>query len=137
NRGVLADREAGFNCGGTLRWIEFQDPESGERFAFVSTCWSLPPGLLCMLYLMRWRIEKLYDSFKNKLGQTKAWATTEHARSMQAHFICMAHNLLVLFAAQLERDHGIREEKIGRKRERWLAARASKAARDGRSLHVF
>jgi hypothetical protein len=137
NQGVLSDREAGFNCGKRLRWIEFADPENGERFTFVTTCWSLPPGLLCMLYLMRWRVEKIYDSFKNKLSQTKAWATTGHSRSMQAHFICMAHNLMAIFLAELGRDHGIREEKVLEKRKRWLEKREQQARESGRSMHIF
>lgn len=137
NQGVASDREAGFSCGRSLRWIEFADPEGGEGYSFITTCWSLPPGLLCMLYLMRWRIEKLYDSFKNKLAQAKAWATTEHARSMQANFICMAHNLMVLFVSELEYSHGIREEKVLEKRRKWLDLREARAKKQGRSLHVF
>jgi hypothetical protein len=137
NQGVISDREAGFNCAHTLRWIEFEDPETGQSYSFITTCWSLPPGLLCMLYLMRWRIEKLYDSFKNKLGQTKAWATTAHSRSMQAHFICMAHNLMTILLAQLASDHGIHEQKVHRKQRRLLVKREQVAAKKALSIHVF
>lgn len=52
-QGVLSDSEAGFNCGHALRWICFRDSESGEHNTFITTCWTLPPRLLCMLYLMR------------------------------------------------------------------------------------
>jgi len=137
NQGVLSDREAGFNCGRSLRWIDFVDPESGQAYSFITTCWTLSPGLLCMLYLMRWRIEKLYDSFKNKLGQIKAWGITKESRSMQAHFICMAHNLIAILIAELDRDHGIVEEKVQLKRERWLQVREGDMKRKGKTLHIF
>ncbi len=137
NQGVLSDREAGFNCGKRLRWIEFFDSESSQSYSFITTCWTLAPGLLCMLHLLRWRIEKLYDSFKNKLGQTKAWATTGQSRCMQAHFICMAHNLIVMLMADLHGDYGIVEKKVHSKRAKWLERRKAQQQRKGETLHVF
>ena len=58
--------------------------------------------MIAFAYLLRWRIEKVYDTTKNKLGQTKAWANGPVAQAMQSHFVALTHNLLVLFLEQLE-----------------------------------
>ncbi len=88
-----------------------------------------------MLYLLRWRIEKVFDTGKNKLAQTKGWATGEVAREIQAHFFALAHNLLVLLRRRLDREHGIREVKLEEKREKWLKKRAAQAGSAGRKIH--
>ena len=42
--------------------------------------------------------------------------TTDEAKSQQALFVCMAHNLLVLLERKLEREENIRDEKLHDKR---------------------
>lgn len=120
NRGVEADEMAGYAYA-YLRRIVYRDPASGERFVFVTTEKSLRPGVIALLYGLRWKIEKAYDVFKNKLHQQKAWATGATAAHMQAHFIALTHNLLTILLYQLEQA-GIRETKID---ERNAAQRAN------------
>ena len=76
--------------------VDYRDPETGQRYRFLS---SLPdtfrPGLIAWLYLLRWKIEKLYDTFKNKLHQTKAWANSAAAAAIRPLFISMTYNLLL------------------------------------------
>lgn len=55
---------------------------------------------------------------------------------MQAHFICMAHKLMVRLIAELDREHGIRETMVQAKRKRWLEKSTSKAASNARTAHV-
>jgi hypothetical protein len=65
-----------------------QPPESLEAsglFAFVP---------LCEHFHRRFQV-------KNKLGETKAWASSATAKAMQAHFLCLAHNLMILCEAEL------------------------------------
>ena len=57
---------------------------------------TLPPGVIAHLCRLRWEIKKVFDEFKNKLGETQAWASSANAKTMQAHFLCMAHNLILL-----------------------------------------
>ena len=119
NRGVAADETAGYSVG-LLRRICYRDPATGEQFVFITTNYNLRPGLIALLYLLRWKIEKTYDVFKNKLREQKAWANGPTALLCQAHFIALLYNLLVLLQAKLERL-GIYELKVERKAERHLA----------------
>ena len=69
-------------------------------------------------------MEKVYDTTKNKLGQTKAWANGPVAQAMQSHFVALTHNLLALFLEQLRLDHGLTDQKLIDKRIEHLAGRA-------------
>ncbi|MEO6006379.1 MAG: transposase, partial [Opitutus sp.] len=110
NRGVEADEMAGYTYA-YLRRIVYCDPASGERFVFVTTDLGLRPGVIAMLYALRWKIEKAYDVFKNKLHQQKAWATGATAAHIQAHLIALTHNLLTILLCRLE-SAGLREAKV-------------------------
>ena len=114
NRGVEADELAGYTHA-YLRRIVYCDPASGERFVFLTTEDSLRPGVIALLYLLRWKIEKVFDVLKNKLHQQKAWANGETAARTHAHLIALAHNLLTLLLASLEAA-GLREQKVERAR---------------------
>lgn len=110
NRGVEADEMAGYAYA-YLRRIVYRDPATGERFVFVTTDLSLRPGVVALLYLLRWKIEKAYDVFKNKLHQRKAWATGSIAAHTQAHLIALTHNLLTILISDLE-SIGVAETKV-------------------------
>jgi len=47
---------------------------------------------------MRWDVEKVFDELKNKLGEKQAWATSKNAKTMQATFLCIAHNFTEIFS---------------------------------------
>ena len=112
NRGVEADAMAGYTYA-YLRRIVYRDPASGERFVFLTTEDRLRPGVIALLYLLPWKIEKVFDVFKNKLHQQKAWANGATAATTQAHLTALAHNLLTLLLATLEQA-GLSEKKIER-----------------------
>jgi hypothetical protein len=121
NRGVESDERAGYTQG-ELRRIVYCDPATGERFVFLTTEERLRPGLIALLYLLRWKIEKVFDVFKNKLHQQKAWANGATAARTQAHLTALTHNLLTLLLATLEQA-GVSESKIELKRTATATAR--------------
>lgn len=121
NRGVESDEMAGYTHA-YLRRIVFRDPATGERFVFLTTDDRLRPGLIALLYLLRWKIEKVFDVFKNKFHQRKAWANGPVAASTQAHLTALTHNLLTILLATLEQA-GIREKKVERQQAQRRDAR--------------
>lgn len=92
NEGVVADLVVGFDGACTMRVVRYRDPESGTKYEFLTTVEDLPPGLIALIYLSRWRIEKVFDTAKNKLGETKAWAVGETAREIHSNFLALTHN---------------------------------------------
>ena len=121
---------------GVFLLVDFRDPETGQRYRFLS---SLPdtfrPGLIAWLYLLRWKIEKLYDTFKNKLHQTKAWANSVAAAAIRPLFVSMTYNLLLWLQQCLHADFGIADDKVARKFDLYLAQRADAALAADRTVH--
>ena len=132
NTGVLADENVGVFAGVMARRVTYQDPETGDIFSFITNQLSFPPGLIAFLYKLRWDIEKVFDEKKNKLSEKKAWATSDVARSQQAHFVCTAHNLMLLFERQLETDENLRDAKNEAKRQKRLEELKRKILANGR-----
>lgn len=121
---------------GSFLLVHFRDPETGQRYQFLS---SLPetfrPGLIAWLYLLRWKIEKLYDTFKNKLHQTKAWANSAAASAIRPLFISMTYNLLLWLQHRLHADFGIADEKVARKFDAHLKQRTNAALAADLTIH--
>ena len=103
---------AGYSCA-YWRRIVYCDPLTKERFVFITTDPALRPGVIALLYFLRWKIEKVYDVYKNKLHQQKAWANGSVASHTQAHLIALTHNLLTLLLSSLE-SAGCAEDKVVR-----------------------
>jgi hypothetical protein len=111
NTGVEADELVGYS-NAMLRRVRYTDPASGEKYVFVTTCPpQIRPGLIALLYFLRWKIEKVYDVFKNKLKSRKAWGVGPTCALMHGHFMALLHNLLTVMLARLE-DLGCPEEKV-------------------------
>ncbi len=117
NTGVLRDEYVGSFSGCMMRRVTYQDPCSGTIYTFLTSEFTLPPGLIALIYKMRWDIEKVFDEKKNKLGVVKTWATTPEAKCQQAHFVCMARNLILMLEREIETSEGVRDEKVDKKRE--------------------
>jgi len=120
NRGVLSDELIGTSGQRMLRRVHYRDASSGVTYAFLTNEMTLAPGLIAFLYKLRWDIEKVFDQKKNKLQEKKAWAASEVARCQQALFLGLAHNLMVLFERELQRQEGLRDFKCEEKRRRRL-----------------
>lgn len=117
NHGVLNDSLVSTATSGrTLRLIRYRNPVTGEIYTYLTNHRKIRPGVLCWLYQRRWDIEKSYDTFKNKLLEQKAWATSPTAQTMQALFLCLTHNLMVLLESETSNRYGITDEKENRRR---------------------
>lgn len=84
---------------------------------------TLPPGILALIYKQRWDIEKVFDEFKSKLEEKKSWASSGTAKTMQAQFLCLVHNLMVLLEEEL-----LTGEKIDNDKERKRKAKRTTEA---------
>lgn len=111
----------------TMHEDVYRDSETGQLFTFLTTVMNLAPDLVALLSLLRWRIEKVFDIFKNKLHEQKAWGNGPICQQIQAHFACMTHNLILFFQAGLKRDLGIDPLNMHKKSKKALQDREEKA----------
>ena len=98
--------------------IVYKCPISGDIYHFVTSLSTIPPGLIAYLYRTRWDIEKIFDQVKNKLAEKKAWATSDIAKEMQANFVCIAHNLMLILEGCIEKEGISNEIENNRRNER-------------------
>jgi hypothetical protein len=119
NAGVEADELMGTSMGVSIRRVTFRDPETGIVYHYLTNLpATVPPGLIALLYKSRWDIEKVFDEFKNKLGETKSWASSATAKTNQARLICLTHNLMTLMEEAIRLRTGVRNEaELKRKNE--------------------
>jgi hypothetical protein len=109
-----------------VRQVTYLDPVSGETFRFLTNELTLPPGLIAHLYRLRWNIEKVFDELKNKLAETKAWASAATAKTIQAQLLCLMHNLLGLFEATVLVPAAIQNQaEDGRRQQRLRVVKAA------------
>jgi len=134
NRGVLVDQIIQPSGGGRLRLIECEDPETGRLHVFITNELTLSPGLLVQIYRMRWNIEKVFDMVKNSLCERKAWASSATAKTMQAQFVCLTHNLLLLFEELLFQEHGVKNQAEEDRRHQRLQRMEKLAKKGGREI---
>jgi hypothetical protein len=124
NAGVQSDElVTNASSGVTFRLIKYQCPQTDTQYEFISNQMTIRPGVLAWLYMRRWDIEKTYDTFKNKMNEQKAWAKSVNAKTMQAQFLCLAHNLMVLLQNSISQRQEISDDKeIARAKKRCDAA---------------
>jgi hypothetical protein len=135
NAGVIADEMVSTSVGVSVRRVTYQDPESGVIYCYLTNLpASIPPGIVALLYKARWDIEKVFDEFKNKLLEAKAWASSATAKTNQARLLCLTHNLLTIFEQEIRARCGVdnqaelrRKSNEIRKREQAVRAGSSQA----------
>jgi uncharacterized protein YdeI (YjbR/CyaY-like superfamily) len=137
NEGVISDElVAPVSTARCIRRITWQDPDSGEAWQYLTNEMKLPPGLIVLLYRRRWDLEKVYDQFKNKLNEKKSWASSVTAKAAQAVFLCLLHNLMVLFEAGLA-DSGITNQAEEKRRQKVLTERTERVEKTGRKMPLI
>lgn len=137
NHGVVEDMRVKTRESHALRLICYVDPVTGKAFEFLTNEPDLPPGVMVELYRRRWDIEKVFDALKNKLGQTKAWATSLGARATQARFLMLTHNLLLLYEQVLEQRHGVANHGEDQRRRQRLKSIVAAVAHAKESLSTL
>ena len=137
NRGVLSDQLIKPTGGKLMRRIECVDPVTGTHHVFLTNELTLSAGLLAQIYRLRWDLEKVFDQFKNSLHEQKAWASSENAKNMQAQFLCIAHNLMLLMEHELEKCFGVTNEAEIKRKEERLKKMMSSADKCGRKVSIF
>lgn len=137
NDGVKEDRRVMSRDGHLMRIVFYTDPVSGETFEFLTNEPDLPAGVLVELYRRRWEAEKVFDEIKNKLGERKAWGTTLEAKEAQAQCIAITHNLLMLYEARLEEDHGIKNQAEDARRAKRMDEMSRMCAQSGQPLSTL
>lgn len=132
NLGILADELVATSAGVSVRRVTYCNPENGVTYHYLTNLpTTIAPGLVALLYQRRWGIEKKFDEFKNKLGETQAWASSPVAKTIAARFLCLTHNLLLTFGEKILRETGIANEAEHRRQKKTDRDRDTQAKQKG------
>lgn len=132
NAGVQADQIMGTNCGVSVRRVTYVDPETGITYYYLTNLpTSIPPGVVALLFKSRWDIEKVFDEFKNKLGETKSWASSPVAKTNQARLLCLTHNLMTLMEQTIWQRDQVRNHAELKRRSTLRQTRSENLAKTG------
>ena len=112
NANVISDQQVGHSYGTMIRRIIYIDPLSGETYKFITNVMDIPPGIIAYIYKIRWDIEKTFQQFKCNYKEKKAWAKSFEAKSVQANFLCIVYNLMLILEDKVETEEGIIDQKI-------------------------
>ncbi|MBK1884215.1 transposase, partial [Luteolibacter pohnpeiensis] len=82
--GILSDTLVGNPNGEALRRIIYYDPSDEKIYNYLTNEMQLPAWAIALGYKHRWDIEKVFDQFKNKMAETKSWASSHTAKEAQA-----------------------------------------------------
>jgi hypothetical protein len=130
NAGIVSDEIVVPASGkGRFRRVVYVNAVDGTRYTYITTEMTLEPWVIVLIYKHRWDIEKVFDEFKSKLYERQSWASGETAKSAHATFLCLAHNLMVLFEEEIEREEGV----VNWKEAERKAKRAEEAREKGAS----
>ena len=135
NTGILSDERVGNTKGAVLRRIRYRDPETGKTYRFITSEFTLPPGLIAFIYKLRWDVEKTFDQVKNLFGEKKAWATTTESKIQQAGFIALAHNLALMLEREIEATEGIQDQKVLKRKKARIKKASLEARKAGRTFN--
>ena len=111
NAGIISCDSVTSSDGTRLRRITQRLPETGEEMVFLTNEFRLEPGVIVYLYKRRWDIEKVYDVFKNKVHEKQAWGKSITTKEIQAHMICIHHNLTMLLEEHLDMESVQRDDR--------------------------
>ncbi len=116
--GVRSYELVGCCVGIAMHRVVYKCPLTGEAYRFITSLTNIPPGLIAYLYKTRWDLQKIFNEVKNELAEKKAWATSDTAKNMQAQFICMAHNLMLILEQDLKKEGLENKNEDNRRRKR-------------------
>ena len=136
NKGVKRCFLAGIGTSSmAMRFIDYEDPETGSLYQFYTSLTDIEPGLVAWLYFKRWTIEKTFDVTKNEFNEKKAWATGENALEIQSHIIALVHNIIRLINETVQEDMDDEQKTTASvKYEKWIQQRSEKAQAKGREI---
>ena len=84
-----------------LRRIRFVDPDTDNRFSFLTNCFTLPPFTITQIYKCRWQIELFFKWIKQHLRIKAFYGTSENAVKTQIWIAISIYVLVAIVKKQL------------------------------------
>lgn len=100
----LATADARRNHPAPLRRVRYVDPDTKQRFAFLTNNFTLPPLTIAHLYKSRWRVELFFRWVKMHLRIKAFYGTSENAVKTQIWIALSIYVLVAIVQKRLALD---------------------------------
>jgi hypothetical protein len=100
----LATPDARRNHPAPLRRVRYVDPDTKQRFAFLTNNFTLPPLTIAHLYKSRWRVELFFRWVKMHLRIKAFYGTSENAVKTQIWIALSIYVLVAIVKKRLALD---------------------------------
>ena len=87
-----------------LRRIRYVDAESGNRFVFITNCFTLPAYTITQIYKCRWQIELFFKWIKQHLRIKAFYGTSENAVKTQIWIVISVYVFVAILKKRLQID---------------------------------
>lgn len=91
----------------TLRRVGFRDPETRNRYVFLTNNFELPALTICELYKLRWQVELFFKWIKQHLRIKRFYGTSENAVKTQIWTAVATYVLIAIARKELRLDHSL------------------------------
>jgi hypothetical protein len=118
NEGILSDEHVQLKSSAQLWRLISYKTSTGQTYTYLTNNFDLEPGVIAFLYLRRWDEEKCFDTWKNDLGQKKAWGKGVTAIRNQTLLAIITSILVALLMSEQQKQWGIGDEKSLAKQEK-------------------
>jgi len=92
-----------------LHRISYVDPETGQRFVFLTNTFTLPALPIAQLYKCRWRVELFFNWIKQALRIKAFYGTSENAVKTQIWIAISVYVLVAILKKELKLDRSLGE----------------------------
>ncbi len=91
----------------TMRRVVYRDPETGQRFVFLTNNFALPALVIAQLYKARWQVELFFKWIKQHLRIKAFYGTSENAVKTQIWIAVGVYVLVAIVKKRLGLDHSL------------------------------
>lgn len=92
-----------------LRVVKVDDPDSGERVAFITNNFEFAPIEIANIYRHRWDIEVFFKWIKQNVTVKSLWGYSENAVKTHLWVAIIAYLILAKIKAEMESPYSVTE----------------------------
>ena len=114
-QGVMCDQtivlssQRGKDYQGKLRKVSYRDPDTGDRYTFITNRFDLSAKTIAMLYKARWQVELFFKTLKGQLSVKKFLGTSVQSVQAQIWVALIAYLLVSIIRWQSKLNWSVPE----------------------------
>ena len=106
---IVLSSQRGKDYQGKLRKVSYRDPDTGDRYTFITNRFDLSAKTIAMLYKARWQVELFFKTLKGQLSVKKFLGTSVQSVQAQIWVALIAYLLVSIIRWQSKLNWSVPE----------------------------